>query len=154
MVAINKPPSHRSAKVKTKAVYANKASCFVLAPVDRMNLAQFCALLMTIDKQTKKESDRYDKPTQKSAINIIRLRKLKNSYAGPEGSQTRGPLFFKNCNFSFVKISYFHIPINQTLTHPHTTHYFVISFVWLCHKKHDRHHSSFNPAPTFQNHQA
>lgn len=58
----------RSVKVKAppKVVYAPKASSVVLSPEARMNLAQFCMLLMTIDKQIKSQQrdQSYDKPEQ------------------------------------------------------------------------------------------
>lgn len=79
----NKPPGYVSVKVKTKVVYAPKASCFVLAPEDCMNLAQFCALLMTVEKQlkNKKERDVLDDPVQQSKIKT-------------KGSLNRGPYLF------------------------------------------------------------
>ena len=63
-----KPPGRflPSSHVKAKVVYASKASYFVLSPQARMNFTQFCALLMTIDKQSKKNKDStYSEPQQK-----------------------------------------------------------------------------------------
>jgi hypothetical protein len=94
MVRMNKPPSHVSIKIRKNVAYAPKASCFVLAPQDRMNLAQFCALLMTVERQLKnKKNGTHDEVQQKSDIKIIRLRKSKNSFAGQEGSRNCEPFF-------------------------------------------------------------
>ncbi len=59
----------RSVRVKSppKVVYADKAACVVLCPEGRMNFAQFCMLLMTVDKQLKSKQKvvpSYDKPEQ------------------------------------------------------------------------------------------
>lgn len=53
MVRRNKPPVRSSVRVRSNVVYAPKASCVVLCPQARMNFAQFCALLMTVDKKLK-----------------------------------------------------------------------------------------------------
>ncbi len=77
----------RSVKVKAppKVVYASKASCVVLCPEGRMNLAQFCMLLMTIDKQVKasKGASSHDKPEQKYNPKI-------------KGSLISGPYYLQN----------------------------------------------------------
>lgn len=89
MVRCNKPP--RRVLVKIKVVYKPKASCIVLPPADRLNLAQFCALLMTIEKQLKikKESDMHD-PVQQSKSRI-------------KGSRNCEPFLF--CYFSSSLLS-------------------------------------------------
>ena len=83
MVRSYKPPNRISAH--TKIVYKPKASCIVFSPEDRMHFAQFCALLITIDRQTKakKEKALLDDSNQKYAIKI-------------KGSQISGPYYLKS----------------------------------------------------------
>lgn len=102
MVRMNKPPSHVSIKIRKNVAYAPKASCFVLAPQDRMNLAQFCALLMTVERQLKnKKNSTHDPVQQKSDIKT-------------KGSRNRGPFFILQNRYTYTKIY-----SKQTLPHPH-----------------------------------
>ena len=110
MVRSYKLPNRVS--VKIKVVYKPKASCIVLSPEDRIHFAQFCALLMTIDRQikAKKEKALLDDAPQINVRKTIRLRKSKNSFDGQEGSQISGPLVFRKTLFLFFYCFFSFLP--------------------------------------------
>lgn len=100
MVRCSKPPVRSSVRVRKTVVYAPKASCVVLCPQARMNFAQFCALLMTVDKKLKDKSK--DSPQKGQDRNL----KTKGSLiSGPSVLQC----FIKRTwnNFNFFKFIYY-----------------------------------------------
>ena len=94
MTSLYRRPRSVPVKAPPKVVYAPKASCIVLCPDARMNLAQFCMLLMTIDKQVnRKQKGSYDKPEQKYNPKI-------------KGSLLSGPFIYKSL-YSIFSLSLF-----------------------------------------------
>lgn len=94
MVRSYRSPSVR-AQQKVPRVYPHQAACLVLDPQDRMDLAQFCLLLL--QAQQKQQGSPKQIP-EKNLISrkTIRLRKSKTSFAGQEGSQISGPYYLKS----------------------------------------------------------
>ncbi len=94
----------RSVKVKAppKVVYAPKDSCVVLCPEGRMNLAQFCMLLMTIHRQvnSKKGVSSYDQPEHTYKAKI-------------KGSLISGPFILQNFIKSSLNYLSFFLPIQN-----------------------------------------
>ena len=92
MISYSRPSRQVRVKSPPKVVYALKASCIVLCPEGRMNLVQFCMLLMTIDKQikTNKGEPSYDKPEHTYRPKI-------------KGSLISGPFYLK-LNFNVINI--------------------------------------------------
>lgn len=95
MVRVARPSSFAVKKIHV--VYAPKASCFVMSPAARSNFAQFCQLLMAIDKATgnNKEVKTSGLPNKKQRCNI--------SQEITKGSLTSGPSCFSN-----FQLLYFH----------------------------------------------
>lgn len=96
MVRSRKPPDQVSLKVKI--VYKPKDSCVVFSPEDRMNFAHFCALLMTIDRQSKakKENEIYEELPQKYENRI-------------KGSLISGPYFIMIQLLIYLTLSFVNI---------------------------------------------
>lgn len=92
----NKPP----VTMKNNVVYKPGSFCIVLAPEDRLSLANFFSILMNVERRMKGTKKQSSGPSGESSSSINRLK--------TKGSQISGPLvfykilFIKNCQILYM----------------------------------------------------